>query len=97
MRDFLAEAPQKAQELIDLITSKVATFLRVQVNVDPTIELEKLSVIKKVLEKNKHKLDYELVVFPQHGTLVTEEKGLLSKALEDDEFILIVNSLWKIK
>lgn len=89
LKDFLAETPQKAQALIDLITSNGATFLRVQVNVDPTIELENLSVIKKVLEKNKHKLNYELVVFPQHGTLVTEEKGLLSKALEDDDVTVL--------
>lgn len=89
LKDFLAETPQKAQALIDLITSNGATFLRVQVNVDPTIELENLSVIKKVLEKNKHKLNYELVVFPQHGTLVTEEKGLLSKALEDDDVTIL--------
>lgn len=89
LRDFLAETPQKAQALIDLITGNGATFLRVQVNVDPTIELENLKVIKEVLEKNKHKIDYEIVVFPQHGTLNTEVKGLLSKALEDDAVAIL--------
>ncbi|WP_313134264.1 amidohydrolase [Anaerocolumna sp.] len=89
LRDFLADTPQKAQALIDLITGKGATFLRVHVNVDPTIELENLSIIKEVLEENKHKLDYEIAVFPQHGTLKTEEKGLLSKALEDDHVKII--------
>nr|WP_308742829.1 amidohydrolase [uncultured Anaerocolumna sp.] len=89
LRDFLADTPEKAQALIDLITGNGAAFLRVHVNVDPTIELENLSIIKEILEKNKHKLDYEIAVFPQHGTLKTEEKGLLSKALEDDNVKII--------
>lgn len=89
LRDFLSETPQKAQALIDLICSKGATFLRVQTNVDSVIELDNLICVKQVLEKNKHRLDYEIVVFPQHGTLITEEQGLLSRALaSDDTFIL---------
>lgn len=89
LKDFLLETPQKAQALIDLITSNGATFLRVHVNVDPTIELDNLNIIKEVLEDNKHKLDYEIVVFPQHGTLTTEDKGLLTKALKDDKVTVI--------
>ena len=89
LKDFLEETPQKAQALIDLITGRGATFLRVQVNVDPIIEFDNLNIIKEVLENNKHKLDYEIVVFPQHGTLVTEAKGLLSKALEDDKVTVL--------
>jgi len=89
LHDFLEETPKKAQALIDLIAGNGATFLRVQVNVDPTIELENLKIIKEVLEKNKHKLDYELVIFPQHGTLITEEKGLLTKALEEDDVAVL--------
>lgn len=89
LKDFLLETPKKAQTLIDLITSNGATFLRVHVNVDPTIELDNLNIIKEVLENNKHKLDYEIVVFPQHGTLDTEYKGLLTKALKDDKVKVI--------
>ena len=89
LKDFLEETPQKAQALIDLITGRGVTFLRVQVNVDPIIEFDNLNIIKEVLENNKHKLDYEIVVFPQHGTLVTEAKGLLSKALEDDNVTVL--------
>lgn len=84
LKDFLADTPKKAQALIDLITGRGATFLRVQVNVDPVIGLENLAIIKEVLEQNKHKLNYEIVIFPQHGTVLTEEHGLLSKALEDE-------------
>lgn len=89
LKDFLLETPKKAQALIDLITSNGATFLRVHVNVDSTIELDNLNIIKEVLENNKHKLDYEIVVFPQHGTLTTEYKGLLTKALKDDKVTVI--------
>lgn len=84
LREALADTPQKAQALIDLITGRGATFLRVQTNVDPVIGLENVAAIKEVLEKNKHKLNYEIVVFPQHGTVVTEEIGLLSKSLVDE-------------
>lgn len=89
LNDFLKDTPKKAQALVDLITSKGATYLKVQVNVDPVIELENLRLIKEVLETNKHKLDYELVIFPQHGTLATEELGLLSKALEDKDVTVL--------
>lgn len=89
LKDFLLETPQKAQALIDLITRNGATFLRVHVNVDPTIELDNLNIIKEVLENNKHKLDYEIVIFPQHGTLTTEGKGLLTKALKDEKVTVI--------
>ncbi|MGG7176684.1 amidohydrolase [Clostridium paraputrificum] len=89
LKDFLIETPEKAQALIDLITRNGATFLRVHVNVDPTIEFDNLNIIKEVLENNKHKLDYEIVVFPQHGTLATEDKRLLTQALEDDKVTVI--------
>ncbi|WP_034551307.1 amidohydrolase [Carnobacterium funditum] len=89
LKDFLPETPKKAQALIDLICDKGATFLRVQTNVDSVIGLDNMACIKKVLEENKHRLDYEMVVFPQHGTLITEEQGLLRSALaSDDKFIL---------
>lgn len=89
LREALAETPEKAQALIDLITSKGATSLRVQVNVDPVVGLDNVTAIKEVLENNKHKLDYEIVVFPQHGTVITEELGLLSKALEDEAVTIL--------
>ncbi|MBU5307517.1 amidohydrolase [Clostridioides mangenotii] len=89
LHDFLPETPQKAQALIDLVTSTGATYLKVQVNVDPVIGLGNLDIIKKILEKNRHKLDYEIVIFPQHGTIVTEDLGLLSKALEDESVTVL--------
>lgn len=46
-------------------------------------------MLKKILEENRHKLDYEIVIFPQHGTIITEELGLLSRALEDDSVTVL--------
>jgi len=89
LHDLLPETPQKAQALIDLVTSTGATYLKVQVNVDPVIGLGNLDIIKKILEENRHKLDYEIVIFPQHGTIVTEDLGLLSKALEDESVTVL--------
>lgn len=89
LRDYLPETPKKAQALIDLICGQGVTSLRVHVNVDPTIEMENVRIIQEVLEKNKHKLNYELVAFPQHGTLYTESHGLLSKAAEDTRIKVI--------
>lgn len=83
LEDFLVDAPKKAQALIDLICDYGATFLRIQVNIDPVIELKNLDIIQEVLEKNKDRLDYDMVAFPQHGTLYTDEKGLLAKVAAD--------------
>lgn len=83
LESFLVDTPKKAQALIELICDYGATFLRIQVNIDPVIELKNLEIIQEVLEKNKHRLDYEIVAFPQHGTIYTEEKGLLSKVAKD--------------
>lgn len=89
LKDFLPETPEKAQALIDLICDRGVTFLRVQVNIDPVIEMENIKIITDVLEKNRYRLDYQLVAFPQHGTLHTEERGLLSKAAEDDRIQVV--------
>lgn len=89
LEKFLPDTPKKAQALIDLICDYGATFLRVQVNIDPVIKMENLNIIQDVLEKNKNRLDYELVAFPQHGTLHTEKEGLLSNASADNRIDVV--------
>lgn len=79
---FLEHTPERAQALIDLVAGNGATFLRVQVNVDPVVGLKNLECIYEVLKKNAYRLDYEIVAFPQHGTVITEERGLLSEAMK---------------
>lgn len=89
LEEFLEDAPMKAQALIDLICGRGATFLRVQVNLDPVIEMKNIEIIKEVLDQNKNRLEYELVAFPQHGTIKTENLGLLSKAAKSDAIDVI--------
>lgn len=84
LEDFLATTYERAQKLIDLLISKGATFLKVQVNVDPVIGLKNFEIIKRVLDDNKDRLSYQIVGFPQHGLLKTGKKGYISKALEDN-------------
>ncbi|WP_201289977.1 hypothetical protein [Erysipelothrix urinaevulpis] len=69
LNDFLETSKERAQALIDLVCSFGATYLKVHVNVDPIIQLQNLEKIYSVLEDNRYKLDYDLVVFPQHGFL----------------------------
>ena len=83
LESFLVDTPQRAQALIDLVGGYGATFLRVQVNVDPVIGLQNLQCIREVLENNAHRLDYELVAFPQHGTLATENDKWLTQAMQE--------------
>ena len=83
LKDFLKDTPKKAQALIDLITGFGVTYLQVQVNIDPVIGLENYHLVREVLEENRHKLDYDMVAFPQHGNLKTQEKGLLEDALKE--------------
>ncbi len=80
--DFLEHTPEKAQALIDLVAGNGAAFLKVQVNVDPVVGLKNLESVYNVLKKNSHRLNFEVVVFPQHGTLVTEAKGWLTEAMK---------------
>lgn len=82
LEEFVEYIPHRAQELLDFITGLGVTFMRVQVNVDPVIGLKNLIEIKKVLEKNAHKLDYEIIAFPQHGFLKTYDSGYLDEALK---------------
>ncbi|CAM4279772.1 amidohydrolase [Erysipelothrix aquatica] len=82
LESFLVNTPQRAQELIDLVSSYGATFLRVHVNVDPVVGLKNLQCIRDVLESNAHRMDFELVAFPQHGTLATENDKWLTHAMQ---------------
>lgn len=86
--DFLEDTPQKAQSLIDLITSFGTTYLKVQVNIDPVIGLKNYRIVKEVLDNNSHKLEYDIVAFPQHGGLKTQSEGLLEEALNEGITIL---------
>ena len=79
---FLEFLPERAGALLEHIAAGGTTFMRVQVNVDPTIGLQNYEVVRDVLAAHAPRVQSELVAFPQHGTLVTEAQGLLTQAME---------------
>ncbi len=80
--EFLEFLPERATALLQHIAAAGTTFVRVQVNVDPTIGLQNLEIVRDVLAAHAPRVQSELVAFPQHGTLVTEAQGLLRQAME---------------
>lgn len=66
---FLAHTTERAEKLLELITSHGVTHARVQCNVDPVVGLGNVERVIAALENYKDKLTYELVAFPQHGLL----------------------------
>ena len=83
LESWLPETPKKAQALIDLITGFGVTHMKVQVNVDPVIGLKNYKIVKEVLDENSDELSYEMIAFPQHGTLETQKENLLEEALKE--------------
>lgn len=84
LEDFLPTTYERAQKLIDLLISKGATALKVQVNVDPIIGLKNFEIIKQVLQDNRDRIAYQIVAFPQHGLIKTEQDGYISTSLQDN-------------
>ncbi|MCA9833776.1 MAG: amidohydrolase family protein [Thermomicrobiales bacterium] len=79
---FLEFLPERATALLRHVSATGTTHLRVQVNVDPVIGLQNYEIVRDVLVDHAHLVTSELVAFPQHGTLHTEQNGWLTKAME---------------
>lgn len=82
LESYLEFLPERATALLEHIAGFGTTFMRVQVNVDPTIGLRNYEIVRDVLAAHAPRVESELVAFPQHGTLVTEAQGLLTQAME---------------
>lgn len=54
--------------MIEKLIGYGASYIRTHVNIDPYVELE-TSGASKSLRKYAHVIDYDIVVFPQHGLL----------------------------
>lgn len=80
--EFLAYLPERADALVKHFAANGTRFIRAQTNVDPTIGLQNLEIVRDVLASHAPRIESEIVAFPQHGTLVTEAQGLLTQALE---------------
>ncbi|MFR5224883.1 MAG: amidohydrolase family protein, partial [Enterococcus faecalis] len=55
------------------------SYIRTHVNIDPYVELENFWGVKRALEKYAHVIDYDIVVFPQHGLLKNPQTVLLMR------------------
>lgn len=55
--------------MIEKLIGYGASYIRTHVNIDPYVELENFWGVKRALEKYAHVIDYDIVVFPQHGLL----------------------------
>ncbi len=60
---------QRATAMIEKLIGYGASYIRTHVNIDPYVELENFWGVKRALEKYAHVIDYDIVVFPQHGLL----------------------------
>lgn len=80
---FLDFTTERAERLLELITSNGVTHARVQCNVDPIIGLKNVERVRVALENYKDKLTYELVAFPQHGLLRSNSVPLMKEAMKN--------------
>ena len=80
---FLPITTERAEKLLELITSNGVTHARVQCNIDPVVGLGNLERVIAALENYKHKLTYELVAFPQHGLLRSNSAPIMKEAMRN--------------
>lgn len=80
--EFLGFLPERATTLLQHLIATGTTHVRVQVNVDPVIGIKNYEIVREVLAEHAHLVTSELVAFPQHGTLRTEQEGWLTAAME---------------
>lgn len=80
---FLPITRERAEKLLELITSNGVTHARVQCNVDPVVGLGNLERVIEALENYKDKLTYELVAFPQHGLLRSNSAPIMREAMRN--------------
>lgn len=74
---------QRAETMIHRHLSNGVNHIRTHVNIDPFIRLENLRGVKKILDKYRRYLTYDIVAFPQHGLLKHPEMpALLRQSLE---------------
>ena len=78
----LAEATHRAKQLLALMTSQGTTNVRVQVNIDPTMQLQNMEKVLEALNAYREKVSFDLVAFPQHGLLGTGADKFIDKAMK---------------
>ena len=72
---------ERAERLLDTYVQNGVTHVRTHVDIYPEVGLTNLEEVIKAIQTFEHKLDVEIVAFPQHGLLKDETIELLRKAL----------------
>lgn len=80
---LLPVATERAEKLLNLLTSKGSTRIRAHCNVDPVIGLKNLEATLRAVEAYKEKAFVEIVAFPQHGLLRSDSVQLVREALRN--------------
>ncbi|MFJ8512247.1 amidohydrolase family protein [Lysinibacillus xylanilyticus] len=80
---LLPVATERAEKLLNLLTSNGSTHIRAHCNVDPVIGLKNLEATVRAVEAYKEKATVEIVAFPQHGLLRSDSVQLVREALRN--------------
>jgi len=80
---LLPVATERAEKLLNLLTSNGSTHIRAHCNVDPVIGLKNLEATIRAVEAYKEKATVEIVAFPQHGLLRSDSVQLVREALRN--------------
>ena len=80
---LLPVATERAEKLLNLLTSNGSTRIRAHCNVDPVIGLQNLEATLRAVEAYKEKAAVEIVAFPQHGLLRSNSVQLVREALRN--------------
>lgn len=74
---------ERAEKILELELMYGTTFVRSHCNVDQIIGSQHIERLQQVFESYKHKLEGEIVAFPQHGLLRSESVQLVKEAMRN--------------
>lgn len=85
---MLDTVKQRAEGMLEFISSTGVTHIRTHVNIDPYVGLKHLEEVRKALETFSDKMTYEIVAFPQHGLLRSQSVDLMKQAMKEGATIV---------
>ncbi|MBP1965013.1 amidohydrolase [Paenibacillus aceris] len=85
---MLDTVKQRAEGMLEFISSAGVTHIRAHVNIDPYVGLKHLDEVRKALETYSDKMTYEIVAFPQHGLLRSQSVDLMKQAMKEGATIV---------
>ncbi|OIK10862.1 deaminase [Bacillus sp. MUM 116] len=85
---MLDTVKERAEGMLELISSSGVTHIRTHVNIDPYVGLKHLEEVRNALETYSDKMTYEIVAFPQHGLLRSQSLELMRQAMKNGATIV---------